>query len=101
MPISPLRQRPAYAALVEHHAKIKDRHLRDLFAEDPDRGELFSAEAAGLYLDYSKNRITDEIHELLLQLAEQSGLEERRDMTFAGKPINVSENRSVLHVALR
>ena len=101
MPISPLRQRPAYAALAEHHAKIEDRHLRDLFADDPDRGELFSAEAAGLYLDYSKNRITDEIHDLLLELAEQSGLEERRDMMFAGKRINVSENRSVLHVALR
>ena len=101
MPISPLRQRPAYAALAEHHAKIEDLHLRDLFAEDPDRGELFSVEAAGLYLDYSKNRITDEVHDLLLQLAEQSDLEERRDMMFAGKPINVSENRSVLHTALR
>ena len=101
MPISPLRQRPAYAALAEHHAKIEDRHLRDLFADDPDRGEWLSAEAAGLYLDYSKNRITDETLDLLLQLAEQSGLEERRDMMFAGKRINVSENRSVLHVALR
>jgi glucose-6-phosphate isomerase len=101
MPISPLRQRPAYAALAEHHAKIEERHLRDLFADDPDRGEWFSAEAAGLYLDYSKNRITDETLDLLLQLAEQSGLEERRDMMFAGKRINVSENRSVLHVALR
>jgi glucose-6-phosphate isomerase len=101
MPISPLRQRPAYAALAEHHAKIEDRHLRDLFADDPDRGEWFSAEAAGLYLDYSKNRITDETLDLLLQLAEQSDLEERRDMMFAGKRINVSENRSVLHVALR
>jgi glucose-6-phosphate isomerase len=101
MPISPLRQRPAYGALAEHHAKIENRHLRDLFADDPDRGELFRAEAAGLYLDYSKNRITDETHDLLLQLAEQSDLEERRDMMFAGKPINVSENRSVLHTALR
>ena len=101
MPISPLRQRPAYAALAEHHAKIEDRQLRDLFAEDPDRGERFGAEAAGLYLDYSKNRITDEILDLLLQLAEQSDLEARRDMMFAGERINVSENRSVLHVALR
>jgi glucose-6-phosphate isomerase len=101
MPISPLRQRPAYAALAEHHAKIEERHLRDLFADDPDRSEWFSAEAAGLYLDYSKNRITDETLDLLLQLAEQSDLEERRDMMFAGKRINVSENRSVLHVALR
>ena len=72
-----------------------------MFADDPDRGEWFSAEAAGLYLDYSKNRITDETLDLLLQLAEQSDLEERRDMMFAGKRINVSENRSVLHVALR
>jgi glucose-6-phosphate isomerase len=101
MPISPLRQRPAYAALAEHHAKIEERHLRDLFADDPDRGEWFSAEAAGLYLDYSKNRITDETLDLLLRLAEQCDLEERRDMMFAGKRINVSENRSVLHVALR
>ena len=101
MPISPLRQRPAYAALAEHHAKIEGRHLRALFADDPDRGEWFSAEAAGLYLDYSKNRITDETLDLLLQLAEQSDLEERRDMMLAGKRINVSENRSVLHVALR
>ena len=101
MPISPLRQRPAYAALAEHHASIEDHHLRDLFADDPDRGEWLRAEAAGLYLDYSKNRITDETLELLLDLAAQSGLEERRDMMFAGKPINVSENRSVLHTALR
>jgi glucose-6-phosphate isomerase len=101
MPISPLRQRPAYAALAEHHAKIKDDHLRDLFADNPDRGERLGAEAAGLYLDYSKNRITDETLNLLLDLAAQSGLEERRDMMFAGKPINVSENRSVLHTALR
>jgi glucose-6-phosphate isomerase len=101
VPISPLRKRPAYAALAEHHAKMADRHLRDLFADDPVRGERFSAEAAGLYLDYSKNRITDETLDLLLQLAEQSDLEHRRDMMFAGKRINVSENRSVLHVALR
>jgi glucose-6-phosphate isomerase len=101
MPNSPLRQRTAYTALAEHHAKIKDDHLRDLFADDPDRGERLGAEAAGLYLDYSKNRITDETLDLLLDLAAQSGLEERRDMMFAGKPINVSENRSVLHTALR
>ena len=101
MSITPLRQRPAYGALAEHHAKIKDDHLRDLFADDPDRGERLGAEAAGLYLDYSKNRVTDETLDLLLDLAAQSGLEERRDMMFAGKPINVSENRSVLHTALR
>ncbi len=101
MPIQPLRKRPAYHALAEHHAKIEGRHLRELFAEDPARGERLSAEAAGLYLDYSKNRITDETLDLLLQLAEQSELERHRDMMFAGDRINVSENRSVLHVALR
>ena len=101
MPDSPLRVRPAYAALAEHHARIGNRHLRDLFADDPDRGEWFNAEAAGLYLDYSKNRITDETVDLLVELAQQCGLEERRDSMFAGMPINVSENRAVLHVALR
>jgi glucose-6-phosphate isomerase len=101
VPISPLRQRPAYAALAEHHRKLQSRHLRELFAEDPVRGERFSAEAAGLHLDYSKNRITDETLDLLLELGEQSDLEQRRDMMFAGERINVSENRSVLHVALR
>jgi glucose-6-phosphate isomerase len=101
MPKQPLRERPAYLALAEHHAKLEGRHLRDLFDEDPTRGERLCAEAAGLYLDYSKNRITDETLDLLLQLAEQSELEHRRDMMFAGDRINVSENRSVLHVALR
>ena len=101
MPTTPLRKRPAYAALAEHHAKIEGRHLRELFAEDPARGERFCAEAAGLYLDYSKNRITDETLGLLLQLAEQSELEQRREAMFAGERINVSENRSVLQVALR
>jgi glucose-6-phosphate isomerase len=101
MATSPLRERPAFEALARHHAKLADRHLRELFAEDPARGERFCAEAAGLYLDYSKNRITDETMRLLLQLAEQSGLEQRRDAMFAGERINVSENRSVLHVALR
>jgi glucose-6-phosphate isomerase len=99
--IAPLRERPAFEALAKHHSEIGGRHLRDLFAEDPGRGERLFAEAAGLYLDYSKNRITDETLGLLLQLAEQSDLERRRDMMFAGEKINVSENRSVLHVALR
>jgi len=99
--ISPLRQRPAFAALAKHHAELEGRHLRELFAEDPARGERYCAEAAGLYLDYSKNRITDQTLGLLLQLAEQSGLERRRDAMFAGERINVSEDRSVLHVALR
>jgi glucose-6-phosphate isomerase len=99
--MTPLRERPAYAALIEHHSKLEGRHLRDLFAEDPSRGEHFCAEAAGLYLDYSKNRITHETLSLLLDLARQSNLEGRRDMMFRGDRINVSENRSVLHVALR
>jgi glucose-6-phosphate isomerase len=97
----PLRKRPAYQALAEHHAEIESRHLRELFAEDPTRGERFAAEAAGLYLDYSKNRITDKTLALLTQLARESELEARRDAMFAGDRINVSENRSVLHVALR
>lgn len=101
MAIQPLRKRPAYQALVEHHAEIEGRHLRELFAEDPARGERYAAEAAGLYLDYSKNRITDKTLALLAQLARESELEARRDAMFAGQRINVSENRSVLHVALR
>jgi glucose-6-phosphate isomerase len=100
-PAVPLRQRPAWKALEQHHFEIAGRHLRELFAEDPGRGERLTAEAAGLYLDYSKNRVTDETLRLLLQLAEESGLEQRRDAMFAGERINVSENRSVLHVALR
>jgi glucose-6-phosphate isomerase len=97
----PLRERPSWKALEQHHAEISERHLRELFAEDPGRGERLTADAAGLYLDYSKNRVTDETMRLLTELARESGLEERRDMMFAGQPINVSENRSVLHVALR
>ncbi len=100
-PVVPLRQRPAWKALEQHHSEIAGRHLRELFAEDPGRGERLAAEAAGLYLDYSKNRVTDETLRLLLQLAEESGLEQHRDAMFAGERINVSENRSVLHVALR
>jgi glucose-6-phosphate isomerase len=101
MPTVPLRQRPAWKALEQHHAEIGERHLRELFAEDPGRGERLIAEAAGLYLDYSKNRVTDETMYLLARLAEESGVAERRDAMFAGEPINVSEHRSVLHVALR
>ncbi len=97
----PLRQRPAFAALVAHHAAIEGRTLRQLFDEDPKRGERLTAEAVGLYLDYSKNLVTDETMQLLVELAEQSELERHRDAMFAGKRINVSENRSVLHVALR
>jgi glucose-6-phosphate isomerase len=101
MPITPLRERSAYKALLDHHATISERHLRDLFDEDPDRGERLCVEGCGLYLDYSKNRITDETLDLLVRLAEESELEQRRDMMFSGERINVSENRSVLHVALR
>src|SRR5215217_5825604 len=97
----PLRSRPAWSALERHHAEIGDRHLRELFAEDPDRGERMVAEGAGLFLDYSKNRVTDETLSLLTQLAEESGVAERRDAMFRGEHINVSEDRAVLHVALR
>jgi glucose-6-phosphate isomerase len=101
MPTTPLRQLPAWKALEQHYAEIGQQHLRDLFQADPGRGERLTAEAAGLYLDYSKNRITDETMALLVQLAQECGVEERRDAMFRGEPINVSEHRSVLHVALR
>src|SRR5215831_7600074 len=101
MPTTPLRQRPAWKALEQHHAEIAARHLRELFAGDLGRGERLTAEGAGLYLDYSKNRVTDETMRLLVQLAEECGVPQRRDAMFAGDRINVSENRSVLHVALR
>ena len=96
-----LRTRPAWRALARHFGEIKDKHLRDLFAEDPDRGERLVAEGAGLLLDYSKNRVTDETLKLLVQLADESGVAERRDAMFRGEHINVSEDRAVLHVALR
>src|SRR3989304_112103 len=101
MTATPLSERPAWGALDRHYEEIRALHLRDLFAEDPTRGERFAAEGAGLYLDYSKNRITDETIGLLLQLAEESGLAERSAAMFRGDRINVTENRSVLHVALR
>src|SRR6516225_6796604 len=91
----------AWKALESHAATVSRTHLRQLFAEDPKRGELMAVEAVGLYLDYSKNRITDETLRLLLQLAEESGLRDRIDAMFRGDKINVSENRGVLHVALR
>src|SRR6201991_5090856 len=94
-------ERPAWKALAAHFQQVRNRHLRQLFAEDPERGERLTAEAAGIYLDYSKNRITDETLALLLQLAEQSGLRARIDAMFGGEKINVSEKRAVLHVALR
>src|SRR6478672_8377705 len=96
-----LRRRPAWALLEKHYQKLKAVHLRQLFADDRKRGESLAIEAAGLYLDYSKNRITDETIRLLLQLARESELRERIDAMFRGDKINVSENRAVLHVALR
>jgi glucose-6-phosphate isomerase len=98
---TPLRQRAAFSALREHHAEIAGAHLRDLFASDPARGTRLTAEAAGLYLDYSKQRVTDRTLELLVQLAEESGLPERTDAMFRGEHINVTEDRAVLHTALR
>jgi glucose-6-phosphate isomerase len=99
--MSELRDRDAWAALERHFSEIGERHLRDLFAEDPDRAERLTAEGAGLFLDYSKNRVTDETMGLLADLAEQSDLAGRREAMFRGEHINVSEDRAVLHVALR
>jgi glucose-6-phosphate isomerase len=92
---------PAWQALAQHHRAIGDLHLRQLFAEDPTRGERLTAEAAGIYLDYSKHRVTDETLRLLVQLAEESGLRDRIDAMFRGERINATENRAALHVALR
>jgi glucose-6-phosphate isomerase len=97
----PLRGRPAWKLLEKHFQAVKDVHLKQLFADDQKRGESLAVEAAGLYLDYSKNRITDETLKLLLQLAREAGLRDHIDAMFRGDKINVSENRSVLHVALR
>jgi glucose-6-phosphate isomerase len=96
-----LTDTPSWQALTAHYARIKNLHLRTLFADDPGRAERFSAEGAGLFLDYSKNRITDETVRLLLQLAEERGVAKRRDAMFAGEKINTTERRAVLHVALR
>jgi len=101
MSVVPLKKRAAYSRLEAHYEAIHGRHLRELFAEDPGRGERLTAEAVGLFLDYSKNRLTDETLDLLVELAVESGVTERRDAMFAGEHINVSENRAVLHVALR
>ncbi len=98
---APLSRRPPWAALEAHYRKVKSLHLRQLFADDPDRGERMTAEAAGVYLDYSKNRVNDETLKLLVQLAEESGLRGRIDAMFSGEKINVTEKRAVLHVALR
>src|SRR5580700_8282472 len=100
-PTLPLKRRAAWKKLQAHFKAVGTHHLRELFAEDPDRGEQLTLEAAGVYLDYSKNRITRATLQLLVELAEESGLRERIAAMFAGEPINVSEQRPVLHVALR
>jgi len=98
---APLTARPAWAALGDHYEKIRDVHLRTLFDSDPKRGERLTAEAVGVFLDYSKNRVTDETLDLLIRLAEESGLRARIDAMFGGEKINVTEKRAVLHTALR
>src|SRR5579864_5564283 len=92
-----LRERPAWKALEGHFAAVRELHLRQLFADDPRRGERFVAEAAGIYFDYSKNRVTGETLALLVRLAEESGLRERIAAMFDGEKINVTEKRAVLH----
>ena len=99
--VPPLSNSLAWKALEAHHRELRDIQLRTLFAEDGTRGERLTVEAAGLYLDYSKNRITDETVKLLIRLAEESGLKDRIDAMFRGEKINITENRAVLHVALR
>ena len=98
---APLPKRKAWKALQTHYEKLRELHLRKLFADDPKRGERMTAEAVGLFLDYSKNRITDETLKLLIELAEESGLRSRIDAMFRGDKINITEKRAVLHVALR
>jgi glucose-6-phosphate isomerase len=99
--LAPLRELPAWGDLQRHYGGIRDQHLRDLFAADPERGERLVADGAGLHLDFSKNRVTDETLLLLGELARQRGVEARREAMFEGQHINVSEDRAVLHVALR
>src|SRR5436309_3131930 len=99
--IEPLTQRKAWKALQTHYKKVRELYLRNLFADDPKRGERMTAEAVGLFLDYSKNRITGETIKLLIELAEESGLQSRIDAMFLGEKINTTEQRAVLHVALR
>src|ERR1700689_1424091 len=101
MAVPPLPERTAWQALKRHYDDIAGVSLRELFGTDPERGERLTAEAAGLYLDYSKNRVTDETMRLLVALAEESGMPEHRVAMFRGEHINVSEDRAVLHVALR
>src|SRR5262249_41130198 len=99
--IAPLTERKAWKDLAAHYEKVRDLHLQKLFADDPRRGERMTAEAVGLYLDYSKNRVTDETLPPLVQRPEESDLRERIDAMFRGEKTNITENRAVLHVALR
>jgi glucose-6-phosphate isomerase len=99
--IKPLPQRPAWKALAAHHKNIQNLHLRKLFADDSKRGERMTARATGLFLDFSKNRITDQTLKLLIELAKESDLSGRIAAMFSGEKINVTEDRAVLHVALR
>jgi glucose-6-phosphate isomerase len=99
--IEPLAKRKAWKGLEEHYEEVRNLHLRNLFADDPKRGERMTVEAVGIFLDYSKNRVTDQSLKLLLQLAEESGLQARIDAMFRGEKINITEKRAVLHVALR
>ena len=96
-----LTDRPAWKALQSHADAMRNKTIKQLFADDPSRGTRMTAEACCLFLDYSKNRITDETIKLLLQLAEESGLRQRIEAMFTGEKINITENRAVLHVALR
>ncbi|HUK15528.1 MAG TPA: glucose-6-phosphate isomerase [Bryobacteraceae bacterium] len=99
--VAPLTQRPAWKALQSHYETVRDTEMRKLFADDPKRGERLTLEAVELFLDYSKNRVTEQTLKLLMQLARESGVEERRDAMFRGERINITEKRAVLHVALR
>ena len=97
----PVTERRAWKALLAHYQNVRELHLRKLFADDPTRGERMTVEAVGLFLDYSKNRVTDETLKLLVQLADESGLRERIEAMFRGDKLNITENRAVLHVGLR
>src|ERR1700727_2386840 len=99
--VKPLTEPKAWQDLARHYEQVRGLRLKQLFADDPKRGERFTLQAAGIFLHYSKNRITDETLKLLLQLAEEAGLRERIDAMFRGDKINITENRAVLHVALR
>jgi glucose-6-phosphate isomerase len=99
--VTPVTERAAWKALQAHYQEVRELHLRDLFASDSNRGERFAAEAAGIYLDYSKNRITEKTLELLIQLADESGLRSRIDAMFRGDKVNITEDRAALHIALR